>query len=73
MRNWGLEAKKRRLKTFLLGLSRTEQLVVVMYYYDNIPIWEIAPLLEVSESGVLQMLSSVIRRGRSHVKKQGRW
>jgi len=73
MRNWDLEVKKRRLKNFLLGLARAERLVVVMYYYDNIPIWEIALLLGISDSQVSQMLSSIVRRGKSHVKEQRRW
>jgi RNA polymerase sigma factor for flagellar operon FliA len=57
------EAQKRDLKSLLgKGLSRAERLILVLYYYEEMTMKEIGATLDLSESRVSQMHSSIIAR-----------
>jgi len=58
-----IEAQKRDLKGLLTkGLTRAERLIVVLYYYEEMTMKEIGATLDLSESRVSQMHSSIIAR-----------
>jgi RNA polymerase sigma factor for flagellar operon FliA len=58
-----VEAQKRDLKGLLIkGLTRAERLIVVLYYYEEMTMKEIGATLDLSESRVSQMHSSIIAR-----------
>jgi RNA polymerase sigma factor for flagellar operon FliA len=58
-----LEAQKRDLKSLLTkGLTRAERLIVVLYYYEEMTMKEIGATLDLSESRVSQMHSSIVAR-----------
>jgi DNA-directed RNA polymerase specialized sigma subunit len=71
MSNKDVNAQKKCIKEFLKNLTFTERLIVVMYYYEEIPIPEIADSLELLTSEVWQMLSSIISRCKVHLREQG--
>jgi len=57
------EAQKRDLKNLLIkGLTRAERLIIVLYYYEEMTMKEIGVTLDLSESRVSQMHSSIIAR-----------
>jgi RNA polymerase sigma factor for flagellar operon FliA len=58
-----IEAQKRDLKSLLTkGLTRAEWLIIVLYYYEEMTMKEIGATLDLSESRVSQMHSSIIDR-----------
>lgn len=58
-----IAAQKQDLKKLLTkGLTRAERLIVVLYYYEDLSIKQIAESLDLSESRVSQMHSSIIAR-----------
>jgi RNA polymerase sigma factor for flagellar operon FliA len=58
-----VEAQKRDLKNLLTrGLTRAERLILVLYYYEEMTMKEIGATLDLSESRVSQMHSSIIAR-----------
>ena len=58
-----IEAQKRDLNNLLTkGLTRAERLIVVLYYYEEMTMKEIGTTLDLSESRVSQMHSSIIAR-----------
>ena len=58
-----IEAQKRDLKSLLTkGLTRAERLIVVLYYYEEMTMKEIGATLDLSESRVSQMHSSIVAR-----------
>jgi RNA polymerase sigma factor for flagellar operon FliA len=58
-----IEAQKRDLKNLLTkGLTRAERLIVILYYYEEMTMKEIGLTLDLSESRVSQMHSSIIAR-----------
>ncbi len=58
-----VEAQKRDLKNLLnRGLTRAERLILVLYYYEEMTMKEIGATLDLSESRVSQMHSSIIAR-----------
>ena len=58
-----IEAQKRDLKGLLTkGLTRAERLILVLYYYEEMTMKEIGATLDLSESRVSQMHSSIIAR-----------
>lgn len=58
-----IEAQKRDLKSLLTkGLTRAERLIVILYYYEEMTMKEIGATLDLSESRVSQMHSSIIAR-----------
>jgi RNA polymerase sigma factor for flagellar operon FliA len=58
-----IEAQKRDLRDLLTkGLTRAERLIVVLYYYEEMTMKEIGATLDLSESRVSQMHSSILLR-----------
>ena len=58
-----VETQKRDLKNLLTkGLTRAERLIIVLYYYEEMTMKEIGATLDLSESRVSQMHSSIIAR-----------
>ena len=58
-----IEAQKHDLKGLLTkGLTRAERLIIVLYYYEEMTMKEIGATLDLSESRVSQMHSSIIAR-----------
>ena len=57
------ESHRRNLKDLVTGkLSRAERLIVVLYYYEQMSMKEIGVTLDLSESRVSQMHSSIMAR-----------
>ena len=57
------EVQKRDLKNLLTkGLTRAEKLIIILYYYEEMTMKEIGATLDLSESRVSQMHSSIIAR-----------
>jgi len=57
------EVQKRDLKNLLSkGLTRAEKLIVFLYYYEEMTMKEIGATLDLSESRVSQMHSSIVAR-----------
>ncbi len=52
------------------GLSRAERLIVILYYFEEMTMKEIGETLDLSESRVSQMHSSVLIRLRSQLDKR---
>jgi len=65
------EAQKRDLKSLLTkGLTRAERLIVVLYYYEEMTMKEIGATLDLSESRVSQMHSSIIARLKAQMNSR---
>ena len=65
------EAQKRDLKSLLTkGFTRAEQLIVVLYYYEEMTMKEIGATLDLSESRVSQMHSSIIARLKAQMNSR---
>ncbi len=57
------EVQKRDLKALITrGLTRAERLILVLYYYEEMTMKEIGATLDLSESRVSQMHSSILSR-----------
>ena len=57
------ETQRRDLKGMITrGLSRAERLIIVLYYYEEMTMKEIGATLDLSESRVSQMHSSIVAR-----------
>lgn len=57
------EVQRRDLKDLITkGLSRAERLIVILYYYEGMTMKEIGSTLDLSESRVSQMHSSILLR-----------
>ena len=55
--------QKEEIKNFLTkGLNRAERLIVILYYYEEMTMKEIGATLDLSESRVSQMHSSILAR-----------
>lgn len=68
MSHMEVDAQKQRIKDFLTNkLTRAERLVVVLFYYEEMKIEEIADELDLSESRVSQMRASIISRCKAFV------
>ncbi|MBN2020529.1 MAG: FliA/WhiG family RNA polymerase sigma factor [Sedimentisphaerales bacterium] len=68
-----IEAQKRDLKDLLTkGLTRAERLIVVLYYYEEMTMKEIGATLDLSESRVSQMHSSILARLKAQVNSRKR-
>jgi RNA polymerase sigma factor for flagellar operon FliA len=67
------EAQKRDLKELLTkGLTRAERLIVVLYYYEEMTMKEIGATLDLSESRVSQMHSSILARLKAQLDTRKR-
>jgi RNA polymerase sigma factor for flagellar operon FliA len=66
-----IEAQKRDLKSLLTkGLTRAERLIIVLYYYEEMTMKEIGATLDLSESRVSQMHSSIIARLKAQMNQR---
>jgi len=66
-----VEAQKRDLRNLLTkGLTRAERLIVVLYYYEEMTMKEIGATLDLSESRVSQMHSSIIQRLKAQMNSR---
>jgi RNA polymerase sigma factor for flagellar operon FliA len=52
------------------GFARAEQLIVVLYYYEEMTMKEIGATLDLSESRVSQMHSSIIQRLKAQMNSR---
>ncbi|QDU22597.1 RNA polymerase sigma factor FliA [Urbifossiella limnaea] len=52
------------------GLNRNERLIVILYYYEEMTMKEIGATLNLSESRVSQMHSSIVQRLQAHLHKR---
>jgi RNA polymerase sigma factor for flagellar operon FliA len=65
------EIQKRDLKeTLTRGLTRAEKLILVLYYYEEMTMKEIGATLDLSESRVSQMHSSILARLKAQMRHQ---
>lgn len=61
--------QKKDLKEFITkGFSRQEQLIAILYYFEQMTMREIGDTLGISESRVCQLHASIISRFKSHMK-----
>ena len=61
--------QKRDLKEMITkGLSRAERLIVILYYYEEMTMKEIGVTLDLSESRVSQMHSSILARLKAQMQ-----
>ena len=68
-----IEAQKRDLKELLTkGLTRAERLIVVLYYYEEMTMKDIGATLDLSESRVSQMHSSILLRLKAQLNSRKR-
>ncbi|TFG50499.1 MAG: FliA/WhiG family RNA polymerase sigma factor [Candidatus Brocadiia bacterium] len=66
-----IEAQKRDLKNLLTkGLTRAERLIVILYYYEEMTMKEIGATLDLSESRVSQMHSSIVARLKAQLNNR---
>ena len=57
------EIQKRDIKDMMTrGLTRAEKLIIILYYYEEMTMKEIGATLDLSESRVSQMHSSILQR-----------
>jgi RNA polymerase sigma factor FliA len=60
---------KDRLTEAISGLPEREQLVVALYYYENLTLREIGEVLGVTESRVSQLHTKAVMRLKSHLQQ----
>jgi RNA polymerase sigma factor for flagellar operon FliA len=66
-----IESQKRDLKNLLTkGLTRAERLIIVLYYYEEMTMKEIGATLDLSESRVSQMHSSIVARLKAQMNSR---
>lgn len=65
--------QKRDLKDLITkGLSRAERLIVILYYYEEMTMKEIGVTLDLSESRVSQMHSSILARLKAQLQHRSK-
>lgn len=52
------------------GLNRNERLIIILYYYEELTMKEIGATLDLSESRVSQMHSSIVERLKGQLEKR---
>ncbi len=55
-------AKTDLIRAFTRGLSKTERLIIILYYYEEMTMREIGTTLDLSESRVSQMHTAIVER-----------
>ncbi len=66
-----IEVHKRDIKEVMTrGLSRAEALIIILYYYEEMTMKEIGHTLDLSESRVSQMHSSILARLRAQLNRR---
>ena len=58
------------MKLVTKGLNRNERLIIILYYYEELTMKEIGSTLDLSESRVSQMHSSIVARLQSQLAKR---
>lgn len=67
------EMQRRDLKDLITkGLTRAERLIVILYYYEGMTMKEIGSTLDLSESRVSQMHSSILARLKAQMQHRMR-
>lgn len=67
------QTQSRDLKDLITkGLSRAERLIVILYYYEEMTMKEIGATLDLSESRVSQMHSSILARLKAQMQHRSR-
>ncbi len=67
------EVQKSDLKQLITkGLSRAERLIVILYYFEEMTMKEIGATLDLSESRVSQMHSSILARLKAQLSHRER-
>lgn len=67
------EVQRRDLKDLITkGLSRAERLIVILYYYEGMTMKEIGATLDLSESRVSQMHTSILLRLKAQMQHRTR-
>ena len=52
------------------GLNRNERLIIILYYYEELTMKEIGATLDLSESRVSQMHSSIVQRLQGQLNRR---
>lgn len=66
------ELQQHDLHTMVMSwMTRIERLIIVLYYYEEMTMKEIGATLDLSESRVSQMHSSILSRMRHHLHRAG--
>ncbi|MBX3403532.1 MAG: FliA/WhiG family RNA polymerase sigma factor [Phycisphaeraceae bacterium] len=72
-RNPFTEIQRKDVKDLITkGLSRAERLIVILYYYEEMTMKEIGATLDLSESRVSQMHSSILARLKAQMQHRSR-
>ena len=52
------------------GLNRNEQLIMILYYYEEMTMKEVGMTLDLSESRVSQMHNSIVERLQAQLEER---